>query len=402
MNQKLKKFFTLTRKANGGFTLVELIVVIAILAILAGVAVPAYSGYVAKAERAGDEVQLKAVNEAFASACLMNGENHIGRSDATATITDGKATVAVANIEGFADAFSKLYEDGEFKVITKLAYNPALGMFVDLNSFMNSGVGSIVVSYGGGFITLGAEELNKLKDTTFIEAFGGADGLLEKVNEVTDFAAYLIGSSDALNAALLNNDEFLKHAASAMGIDPNDPDYLVKLDAKAQEMAKKMVENNPGMYEEDAYKKVLANAAVIHAAKNATDESVMTKDEITNLLKNPGATTTITGNLSSGDSSKALAQAALAYGMYTAYAHSTGNQELMDKTGIADVMLGLNEPGFQEWMGTAQAQKDLDGYLASLSMINNSSNDKNAVSDLLQNGFNNDDLKDIFNNALGE
>lgn len=65
LKKKMKGFFTLTRKANGGFTLVELIVVIAILAILAGIGVPAYSGYIRKANKAADQSTISDVKQAL-------------------------------------------------------------------------------------------------------------------------------------------------------------------------------------------------------------------------------------------------------------------------------------------------------------------------------------------------
>lgn len=77
-------------KKNGGFTLVELIVVIAILAILAGVAVPAYSGYIKSANEAADITALGAVKTAVMATYATEGT--VTKIDFTETGTL-KATV---------------------------------------------------------------------------------------------------------------------------------------------------------------------------------------------------------------------------------------------------------------------------------------------------------------------
>lgn len=60
-------------KSKAGFTLVELLVVIAILAILAGIAIPAYSGYIKKAESTADMQALSSVNTAVQSLAAAEG-----------------------------------------------------------------------------------------------------------------------------------------------------------------------------------------------------------------------------------------------------------------------------------------------------------------------------------------
>ena len=69
----------MTLKANktssdGGFTLVELIVVIAIIALLAGVGGAAYSGYIKKANEAKDLVYLDAIKTAVFAVKAETGE----------------------------------------------------------------------------------------------------------------------------------------------------------------------------------------------------------------------------------------------------------------------------------------------------------------------------------------
>ena len=103
-------------KKNGGFTLVELIVVIAILAILAGVAIPAYSGYITKAKDAAVISELDAIATAVQAANAEVGE-------ITQIVVTGGNTIVVTSDKAldadFEANFELFYKDVTYTASSK-------------------------------------------------------------------------------------------------------------------------------------------------------------------------------------------------------------------------------------------------------------------------------------------
>ena len=79
LKKKIKAFFSFKRRSDGGFTLVELIVVIAILAILAGVGTAGYSGYIKNANKNADKVLvgniMRAIETGTNSTMFVNDDS---------------------------------------------------------------------------------------------------------------------------------------------------------------------------------------------------------------------------------------------------------------------------------------------------------------------------------------
>lgn len=91
-----------TFKKNGGFTLVELIIVIAILAILSTAAIAGYSAYIKSANNAAVEAVL---SDIYTSAVLANAET----GAVTVTVSDVDDEVEIT-VSGVGAKFESLFE----------------------------------------------------------------------------------------------------------------------------------------------------------------------------------------------------------------------------------------------------------------------------------------------------
>ena len=413
----LKRFLSMSRQ-NGGFTLVELIVVIAILAILAGVAIPAYSGYITKANEAADRQLLSAINRAFAAACNTNGFSPLDVKTAEIAVdADGKlvsnARAAVNYItkaekqdgtdvkdvlnESFATFFAG-NENAAFKTVKNQKLPFANGAF----GLPGEGGGSVKVTFGGVDFYISQEAADKLANSTFGEKIG-SDALLGKVDIVSSIASGLLVDDDSTYSVI----EKLIY-----GNDPDNPSEAYKEALAAQ--LNMHIDDLNGLLDEleaedpAAKSQFLANSLVLSAAKN-------TEGMDTSFLGAAGFANELKSNLSDpAKAQDALAQAALAYGMYNAYANSSfGNDTLKNNvanmetsngfSGMTNMLGDLEDPNFKAYMESDEGKADLEAYKSAMSIINESANQSpEAATSILENGFQDEELSGLLNQIMGK
>lgn len=365
--EKMKRFWSLDAKTNGGFTLVELIVVIAILAILAGIAVPAYSGYVEKAEKAADEQLLDTVNTAFAAACIADGTD-VNFVNAASMPLDDEKKVDLDQVSPYGDSFKQFYagnEDSAFNVIGGLYFNKTLHKFVE----------GYAVTYAGEEIVLSQEAIKALSASTFAEI--GAEDLLEEVAALTSWA-----ESDGTSILESLGQSYYNSLTEYLGFNT------------AEEMFAWLEGDELTDEERDA---IVTNGIVLYAADNFES---LTTDSISELLSSGN----IYNNLNREDKGIQLAQASLVYGLYTSYINSdyyTG-PEITETDPVEIVKTASGDSNFYDtYVNSQQGKADMEAYIAAMGVINDSTANSTAVQDVLINGYNNTELIALLQSAMG-
>ena len=155
-------------KKNGGFTLVELIVVIAILAILAGVAIPAYSGYIEKAKDAAVITKLDAIQTAAQAANATSGAIE------TITVSTTGTTTLTTTVTVTTDADAT--EDAD-KIYLSTSFDEDFDMFY--------GCDDVTIAAKAGSVEITLDEAIDLSGTSFKNGAVWVASAPMEVNSVT-------------------------------------------------------------------------------------------------------------------------------------------------------------------------------------------------------------------------
>lgn len=232
--ENFKRFWSLQKHSTGGFTLVELIVVIAILAILAGIAVPAYSGYVEKANKQADQTLVSEVKQALELYHYSNPEATKGyvvlNQEGTGSTADAMGDAAMEDMFGanWKNTVGLKYDDwnGNYGESSYRGYETEMmGKVEGLTDLLGGTIAEMPTLIGDNFTEFMSAELgfsaedmenyDKAADAAVLYVANGTSKLtpeqqeefkkvaLNALNEDAMFPAMLAGFSDIYDSDVM-------------------------------------------------------------------------------------------------------------------------------------------------------------------------------------------------------
>ena len=359
------------RNTKAGFTLVELIVVIAILAILAGVAIPVYSGYIKKANKASDLMLLDAVNQAFAAACLENNAVPTGFGAGTELkidpfthcitgVTVGTYTASTSYVSGHAIVVATLGFGGNGLHFTNLSANPTgvpdsfdryfagntgtpLQYFIDSEheiTFKNGvfQAAEDMPAASGGATLIGTPVDNGNGTKTYTFALANGEEASYTVAEADRNAFNASSFADMTIESLLGNVSNMTGAVGEVINDKTETGATYKIlksiyGAETDVDALLGLTKDPVTGEYDSAQ--LGNAVVLAVAQKTSESNNSSRDVLNNLtgaIQLEAMRNQVVTNAAAGDGG-AIANLAMTYAMMTTYANSDAAKNEMITVG---------------------------------------------------------------------